>query len=95
VVGLLRSGSAFYAPAASITRMVRAILGDTREVLPSCVHLDGQYGIEDVFMTVPATLGSAGVLAIDELALNYSELASIRASADTIAETLDSLGLRG
>jgi malate dehydrogenase len=95
VVGLLRSGSAFYAPAASITRMVRAILGDTREVLPSCVHLDGQYGIEDVYMTVPATLGSSGVLAVDELALNYSELASIRASADSIAETLDSLGLRG
>jgi malate dehydrogenase len=59
VVALLKTGSAFYAPAGSIVAMVRAILGDTGEVLPSCVLLTGEYGIEDVYLSVPARLGRA------------------------------------
>jgi len=95
VVALLKTGSAFYAPAASIVRMVRAILGDTGEVLPSCVHLSGEYGIDDVYMSVPAALGREGVREIPELSLDSGEVAALAASAATIAEALDALALRG
>ncbi len=95
VVALLKTGSAFYAPAISVVRMVEAILGDTGETLPSCVYLDGQYGVTDVYMSVPATLGRAGIIAIPELELSATELGALQASAATIAQALDSLGLRG
>ncbi len=94
VVGLLKTGSAFYAPAASIVRMVRAILGDTRDVLPSCVLLNGEYGVSDVYMSVPASLGRDGVRGVVELQLDEAESEALRASAATIAESLDVLGLR-
>jgi malate dehydrogenase len=74
--------------------MVRAILQDSGEVLPSCVYLNGQYGIEDVYMTVPATLGAAGVVAVDEIALTADELAALQASAATVSAAVDALGLR-
>lgn len=95
VVALLKTGSAFYAPAISVVRMVEAILGDSRETLPCCVYLDGPYGVHDVYMSVPATLGCAGVTAIPELELSSADLEALQASAATIAEALDSLGLRG
>ncbi|MDP2182634.1 MAG: malate dehydrogenase [Actinomycetota bacterium] len=95
VVALLKTGSAFYAPAASVVSMVEAILGDTGETLPSCVHLSGQYGIDDVYMSVPATLGREGLRAVPELALSAEETEALRASAATIAEALDAMGLRG
>ena len=69
MVALLKTGSAFYAPAASVVSMVRAILGDTGETLPVCAYLSGEYGISDVYMSVPARLGRAGVLEIVELPL--------------------------
>jgi malate dehydrogenase len=94
VVGLLKTGSAFYAPGASVMAMARAILGDTGETLPSCIYLNGKYGITDVYMTVPATLGTGGVVAVEEIALDDAELAAIQASAATISEAIDSLGLR-
>jgi malate dehydrogenase len=95
VVALLKTGSAFYAPAASVVRMVEAILRDEGATLPSCVYLDGEYGIEGIYLSVPATLGRAGVLAIPELELSDAELAALRASAATVADAVDSLGLRG
>lgn len=94
VVGLLKTGSAFYAPAGSIVSMVRAVLGDHGTPLPSCVYLTGQYGIEDVYLSVPASLGRSGVLAIPELPVNDAELDALQASAETVAESLDALGLR-
>jgi malate dehydrogenase len=95
VVALLKTGSAFYAPAASVVAMVRAILGDTGETLPTCAYLTGEYGISDVYMSVPARLGRAGVLEVVELPLSDEELSVLQASAATIAEAVDSLGLRG
>ena len=95
VVALLKTGSAFYAPAASVVTMVRAILGDTGETLPTCAYLSGEYGVSDVYMSVPARLGRAGVLGIVELPLDGDELAALQASAATIADAVDSLGLRG
>jgi len=95
VVALLKTGSAFYAPAGSIVAMVRAILGDTGETLPSCVYLTGEYGIEDVFVSVPARLGRDGVLGVVELPFNDEELDALQVSAATVAESVDALGLRG
>jgi len=94
VVGLLKSGSAFYAPAASVVRMARAVLGDTGETISSCVLLTGQYGIDDVYVSVPAVLGRLGVRSVPEMPLTPDELGTLRASAATVAETLDPLGLR-
>jgi len=95
VVSFLKTGSAFYAPAASVTSMVEAILGDTGAVKPSCVLLDGQYGISDVYLSVPAALGRAGVREIPEIALDEAELATLRDSAAGVAESIASLGLKG
>ncbi len=95
VVALLKTGSAFYAPAASVVAMVRAVLGDTGETLPTCAYLSGEYGIDDIYMSVPARLGRAGVLEVVELPVTPAELEALQASAATIAEAVDSLGLRG
>jgi len=95
VVSLLKTGSAFYAPGASITAMVAAIVGDSRATLPSCVRLTGQYGLDSVFVSVPATLGRAGLVAIPELDLNDQELAALQASAAGVREMATSLGLDG
>lgn len=91
VVSLLKTGSAFYAPGASIAAMVEGVLSDTGTVLPSCVRLDGQYGISGVHMTVPAVLGRRGVVAVPELDLTDEELAALRASAAQIAEQIRAL----
>lgn len=95
VVALLQTGSAFYAPAASVVAMVRAILGDTGEVLPVCAHLDGEYGIRDVYLSVPARLGRGGLEEVVEVALSPADMARLRASAETVAAQLDALNLRG
>lgn len=93
VVALLQTGSAFYAPAASIVRMVRAILGPGDE-LSACVHLTGQHGIDDVYLSVPAQIGPDGVHSVIDVELTSEELEALRASAATVAEALDALGLR-
>lgn len=93
VVSLLGSGSAYYAPGASVTKMVSAILGDTGEVLPSCVLLEGQYGLSGLHLNVPASLGRAGVLAVPELDLEEAEIAALRASATGVADTLSAMDL--
>jgi malate dehydrogenase len=95
VVALLKTGSAFYAPAASVASMVEAILSDSGSVLPTCARLDGEYGISGVHMSVPARLGARGVSSIVELPLNDEELAALRASAATIAEGIASVEKSG
>jgi malate dehydrogenase len=84
IVALLKKGSAYYAPSAAIAQMVNAIAGDTKEVLPVCAWCTGQYGIKDVYVGVPASLGRAGVEEIVELDLNQDELAALRQAADGI-----------
>lgn len=84
IVGLLKSGSAYYAPSASVTAMVRAIAEDAHEVLPVCAWTTGEYGISDVYVGVPARLGAPGVEEIVELELNDQELASLRDAAEGI-----------
>lgn len=84
IVGLLKKGSAYYAPSASIAQMVNAIAGDTKEVLPVCAWCTGEYGIEDVYVGVPARLGRAGVEAVVELDLNDDEVSALRQAAEGI-----------
>jgi malate dehydrogenase len=84
IVALLKKGSAYYAPSASITQMVAAIANDTHQVLPVCAWTTGQYGIDDVYVGVPAKIGRGGVEEIVELDLSDEELAALRAAAEGI-----------
>ena len=86
-----RKEHAYYAPGASIAKMVEAILGDTHEVMSVCAHIDGQYGIEDLYMNVPVRLGRGGVEEVVEFDLNDEELAALRASADSVRAGLANL----
>jgi malate dehydrogenase len=97
IVALLQRGSAYYAPASATHALVRAILEDRREVHPVCAYLTGQYGIEGVFVGVPAVLSRRGVDEVRELDLAPAELAELRAAADAVrakcAELDAALGL--
>jgi malate dehydrogenase len=84
IVGLLKSGSAYYAPSASVVAMVEAIARDAKVVLPVCAWTTGEFGISDVYVGVPARLGSKGVDEIVELELNEDELARLREAAEGI-----------
>jgi malate dehydrogenase len=94
VVALLKTGSAFYAPAASVVSMVEAILDDTRAVLPTCAYLNGEYGLSDIYMSVPAELGRAGLVGIQELELDDAEQQAILESGASVAHSVDALGFR-
>ena len=84
IVGLLKKGSAFYAPSASVAKMVTSIVHNTEELLPVCAWCTGQYGIEDVYVGVPVRLSRDGVAEIVELDLNEDELAALRQAAEGI-----------
>jgi malate dehydrogenase len=84
VVALLKTGSAYYAPSSAAARMVEAVLGDSGEVMPVCAWVDGQYGITDVYLGVPARLGRVGVREIVELPLSETELANLRDAAEAV-----------
>jgi malate dehydrogenase len=86
IVGLLKKGSAYYAPSASVAQMVNAIAGDTKEILPVCAWTTGAYGISDVYVGVPARLGRGGVEEIVEMEINDDELAQLREAAEGIRE---------
>ena len=84
IVGLLKKGSAYYAPSASVTEMVEAIAGRGDEPLPVCAWCTGQYGIDGVYVGVPARLSADGVREIVELELSDEELSALRAAAEGI-----------
>jgi malate dehydrogenase len=89
VVALLKTGSAYYAPSSAAARMVEAVLGDTGEVMPVCAWVEGQYGITDVYLGVPARLGRQGVREIVELPLTETELANLRDAAEAVRSKQD------
>ncbi len=86
IVKLLQTGSAFYAPAASAVAMVEAILLDTGRILPSCVYLNGEYGLRDLYCGVPAVLGKGGVQKVIELKLTPTEHDQLKVSAAAVEE---------
>lgn len=93
IVELLKTGSAFYAPAASVAEMVEAILRDSQRVLPCSVYLKGEYGISDVFVGVPVKLGKNGIEQIYELKLTPAELDALSASAKDVKADMAALDL--
>jgi malate dehydrogenase len=92
IVALLKTGSAFYAPAASVAQMVDAILGDRRTILPCAVLLQGEYGIERLFVGVPVKLARGGVEEIVEIELTEEERAAFVRSAESVRELVGKLG---
>ena len=88
IVGYLKTGSAFYAPAAAVADMVAAIAWDQHRIIPCSVRLEGEYGLRDVFLGVPCRLGSGGVEEIVEIYLTEEESAALHASAEHVARTV-------
>ena len=89
IVGLLKTGSAYYAPSAATAQMVEAILLDRKEILPCAAMLQGQYGITGLYVGVPVKLGSAGVEEIIEIRLSESEQSALEASAAAVQELVE------
>jgi malate dehydrogenase len=92
IVALLKKGSAYYAPSASIAKMVESMVHNTEELLPVCAWVTGQYGIRNVYVGVPVRLTRSGVSEIVELGLNESELAALREAAEGIRAKCADLG---
>jgi malate dehydrogenase len=93
IVSLLKTGSAYHAPAASVVEMVESILRDKKKVLPCSAWLEGEYGISGVFVGVPVRLGAGGVEKIYEIRLEPEELDSLRRSAARVREQQEKLRL--
>ena len=84
IVGLLKTGSAYYAPSAAAARMAKAVIEDSNEVMPVCAWVDGQYGISGVYLGVEAQIGKSGVVKVIETALSADELASLKAASEAV-----------
>jgi malate dehydrogenase len=91
IVQLLQSGSAFYAPSAAVVEMVDSILLDQKRTLPCATYLQGEYGIDDLFVGVPVKLGASGVEDIVELELTDDELEDLKNSAGAVRELVEVL----
>ncbi|MCU1294367.1 MAG: malate dehydrogenase [Bryobacterales bacterium] len=91
IVKYLKTGSAYYAPAASAVEMVESILKDKKKVLPCAVYLQGEYGINNLFVGVPVKLGAKGVEKIYEVSLSGDEKLALKKSADAVQELVDVL----
>ena len=88
IVGLLKTGSAFYAPATSAIAMAESFLRDQKRVLPCAAHLTGQYGVDDLYVGVPVVIGSGGVEQVIEIPLDDAAKAGLQVSIDAVKELL-------
>ncbi len=93
IVGLLKTGSAFYAPSAAVAQMVEAIILDKKQILPCATYLDGEYGIKDTVITVPVKLGRNGIEQIIELELTAKEKLALINSAKAVRELINIMKL--
>lgn len=84
IVGLLKTGSAYYAPSAAVAQMVEAIVKDKKRILPCSVYLQGEYGMKDVVIGVPVKLGSKGMEQVMEIKLTDAEKAELSKSAEDV-----------
>src|SRR5579883_3176963 len=91
IVKLLKTGSAFYAPAAATVEMVDAILLDRKRILPCAAYLQGEYGINNLFVGVPVQLGAGGVEEVVEIPLTDEERAALHRSAAAVKELVDAM----
>jgi malate dehydrogenase len=93
IVALLKTGSAFYSPGASVVEMVEAILKDKKRILACSAYLEGEYGLRDICFGVPVKLGGGGVEAILEVELREEEQAAVKRSAEAVRKSIAGLGL--
>jgi malate dehydrogenase len=93
IVSLLKTGSAFYAPAAALAQMVEAILLDRHQIVPASAYLEGEYGLHDLFFGVPAQLGRAGLEKVVEYDLTSDERKALEVSAGKVREAIQTLKL--
>jgi malate dehydrogenase len=91
IVGLLKTGSAFYAPASAAVEMAESILKDKKKILPCAAYLKGEYGFNDLFIGVPVKLGLNGVEEIIEITLTHEEQTALAKSADAVKELVEAL----
>jgi malate dehydrogenase len=91
IVGYLKTGSAYYAPAKSTAIMVESILQDTQQIYPCAAYLEGEYGYEDVVCGVPVRLGAKGVEKVIEVTLNQCEKKMFKRSVGSVQELIDTL----
>ena len=88
IVGLLKTGSAFYAPAASGIAMAEAYLNDQKRILPCAAYVDGQYGVDGLYVGVPVRIGAGGVEQVIEIELDDADKAGLQVSVDAVKELL-------
>jgi malate dehydrogenase len=93
IVGLLKTGSAFYAPAVSAIAMAESYLKDQRRILPCAVNLNGEYGVKNVYVGAPAVIGANGVEKIIEIELNAEEKAAFNKSVEAVRTLINTIKL--
>ncbi len=93
IVKLLGSGSAYFAPSASVLQMVDSIILDKKMIMPCAVYLNGEYGLRNLFVGVPAKLGAKGLEQVIEIELNEQERSQLQKSADAVQELVKVMGL--
>ena len=93
IVALLKSGSAYYAPSAATTEMVEAILKDKKKILPCAAYLQGEYGVQGLYVGVPVKLGSKGIEQIIQIKLTPEEQTELNKSAAAVKELVGVLGI--
>lgn len=93
IVALLKTGSAYYSPSASVIQMAEAILKDKKRILPCCAYLEGEYGLNDIYFGVPVKLGSDGVGQILEVSLTEEEKSLVQQSGKAVKESIAALNL--
>ena len=89
IVALLKAGSAYYAPSAAITQMAEAVLLDKKRILPCCAYLEGEYGIDGLYVGVPVKLGQKGIEEIIQIKLSEDEQDSLNKSAQSVRELVE------
>jgi malate dehydrogenase len=93
IVALLKAGSAYYAPSAAVAEMVDAIFNDRKKILPCAAYLEGEYGINGLFVGVPVKLGAKGIEQIIEIKLTAEEKAALEKSAASVKELVQIIGV--
>jgi malate dehydrogenase len=93
IVNLLGTGSAYFAPSASVLQMVDSIVLDKKMIMPCAVYLQGEYGIQNLYVGVPAKLGARGLEQVIEVDLTESEQKLLRKSADAVSELIKVMGI--
>ena len=91
IVGLLKTGSAYFAPSSAAATMVKSIISNSNEVVPACSWVDGEFGINNVYLGVPTMLGSEGVTKVVEIDLEYNELDALKAASKAVKTKVEEL----